>query len=105
MTTHHRGEDTGLFTELHRERPDLAGTLGKLVEDHTMIAAILGRVAELARQAAEAGPAHHGPIARELDGLTAIMESHFRYEERALGDALDTGVPDTGWSARVFRFS
>ncbi len=35
---------------------------------------------------------------RELDGLTAITESHFRYEERSIGAALDHGVADTGWS-------
>jgi hypothetical protein len=32
------------------------------------------------------------------------MESHFRYEERAISNALDQGTADTGWSAQVFRF-
>jgi len=32
------------------------------------------------------------------------MESHFAYEERAIGAALDGGIPDTGWSGMVFRF-
>lgn len=103
LTTHHRGEDTGLFTELLAERPDLTGTVAKLVEDHTMIAAILARVAELAGSATSptADPIR---IGRELDGLTAILESHFAYEERALRTALDAGVPDTGWSGRVLHF-
>jgi hypothetical protein len=29
-----------------------------------------------------------GELGRHLDGLSAIMESHFRYEERQLLDAL-----------------
>ncbi len=93
-----------MFAELLRERPDLAGTVSKLIEDHEMIASILSRVAELADDAARPqGPALEA-IGRELDGLAAIMESHFNYEERALGGALDGGIRDTGWSDMVFRF-
>ena len=109
LTAHHQGEDTGMFTELLRVRPDLADTVGKLVQDHDMITWILSRVAELAGTAAglpSAGPpdaAALEAIGRELDGLAAIMESHFRYEERAISAALDAAVPDTGWSQTVFR--
>ncbi|GAA4603289.1 hypothetical protein BJY16_004564 [Actinoplanes octamycinicus] len=179
LTTHHQGEDNGLFTALLRERPDLAPTITKLIQDHDLITHILTRIADLA----EGNPAAHdrhplatarptgaapvtppateptgapqiamgvtaptraprtapgtadptrapevaaGPsdrtraprtkdssgapeaidpdaIRRELDGLTAIMESHFRYEERALHAALAAGVPDTGWSDPVLR--
>ena len=38
---------------------------------------------------------------RELDGLIAILESHFNYEERRLAKALDTVGP-LPWSADVF---
>lgn len=104
LASHHRGEDTGMFAELLRERPDLAKTVANLVEDHEMIASILARVVELVDRATGS----HGPaleaIGRELDGLAAIMESHFNYEERAISEALDAGIPDTGWSDRVFRF-
>ncbi|MGW5255659.1 hemerythrin domain-containing protein [Streptomyces sp. NPDC004012] len=104
LTTHHRGEDDGMFSQLLRERPDLAVTVASLREDHRMIASILARVRELAGTAVES----HGPvqvaIERELEGLAAIMESHFRYEERAISEALDGGTPDTGWSPQVFRF-
>jgi Hemerythrin HHE cation binding domain len=96
LTTHHQGEDTGLFAALLRERPDLEPTIDKLVEDHGLITGILHRIAELS----SADPAKVGP---ELDGLAAIMESHFRYEERALAEALDAGVPDDGWSTPVLR--
>jgi len=87
-----------MFAELLRQRPDLSGTIAKLVEDHAMIAPMLTRVAEIAGHAA--GKAES--IRRELDGLTAIMESHFAYEERAIGAALDEGVSPSGWADRVF---
>jgi hypothetical protein len=96
LTSHHRGEDEGMFSELVRERPDLAATVTKLIEDHAMIAEILARVRELAAKAADsvskaADSVSEGgeAIGRELDGLAAIMESHFRYEERTISRALD----------------
>ncbi|MFG2914847.1 hemerythrin domain-containing protein [Kitasatospora sp. NPDC048298] len=110
LTHHHQGEDTGLFAQLLRERPDLAPTIGKLVEDHGFITHILIRVRDLADQAAATTPAEAAPatdleaVGRELDGLAAIMESHFAYEERAIGAALDAGAGDDGWSEAVLRF-
>ncbi|MFJ9846484.1 hemerythrin domain-containing protein [Kitasatospora sp. NPDC101155] len=103
MTHHHQGEDDGLFAALVRERPDLAPTVAKLVEDHGFIAHILARVRELAEQAAATPGTDPEAIGRELDGLAAIMESHFGYEERAIGAALDTGLHDDGWSDPVPR--
>jgi Hemerythrin HHE cation binding domain len=104
LASHHQGEDEGMFSALLRERPDLAATVANLVEDHAMIAAILSRVRVLADRAADSPDSAAAPIGRELDGLAAIMESHFGYEERTISEALDRGVPDTGWSATVFRF-
>lgn len=50
-----------------------------------MIAHLLGGLqAALARDASPAGLRTH------LDGIAAIMESHFRYEERVLRTVLDT---------------
>ncbi|WP_436536621.1 hemerythrin domain-containing protein [Actinoplanes sp. HUAS TT8] len=98
LTTHHQGEDTGLFAALLRERPDLKPTIDKLIEDHGMITGILTRVTELS---ATGSPR----LASELDGLAAIMESHFRYEERSLAEALDAGVPDDGWSTPVLHLT
>lgn len=95
-----------MFAELLRRRPDLSPVVANLVEDHEMIASILSRVAEIA-QRLPGQPEGSAPdaISLELDGLTAIMESHFAYEERAIGAALDGGVSDDGWSDPVFRFS
>lgn len=105
LTNHHQGEDTGLFAQLLRERPDLAPTIGKLVEDHGLITHILTRVRDLADRAAATPGADLEAIGRELDGLAAIMDSHFGYEERVLSAALDAGVPDDGWSEPVLRFA
>jgi hypothetical protein len=96
ITAHHQGEDDGMFAELLRLRPDLAPTIAKLVEDHALIAWILSRIAALA----DSPDAVRG----ELDGLAAIVESHFAFEERAISVALDGGTPDTGWSTAVFGF-
>lgn len=75
-----------MFSQLLLHRPDLSATVANLVEDHGLIAAILSRVREFADMAAES---HGGleAIGRELDGLAAIMESHFGYEERAISRA------------------
>jgi hypothetical protein len=104
LTAHHEGENAGMFTDLLRQRPDLEATVKNLVQDHEVIAAILTRVAELTTTAAGAEPAERDAIGFELDGLAAIMESHFGYEERAISSALDEGTDDTGWSAQVFGF-
>lgn len=69
-----------------------------------MITGILTAVRDLAHEAAGSTPERLEAIRRELDGLAAIMESHFGYEERAIGEALDGGVQDTGWGIPVFRF-
>lgn len=105
LTAHHEGEDGGLFAELLRVRPDLEATVDALEEDHWLIARILGTVQDLARES-QGGvtPERERRIQGELDGLAAIMESHFRYEERAIGAALDDGVADTGWSRPVLTF-
>jgi hypothetical protein len=107
LTSHHQGEDTGragegMFDQLLKERPDLERTVANLMEDHQLIEGLLRRVAALADRAAEE-PGGLAAVRRELDGLTAIMDSHFAYEERAISRALDGGIADTGWSARVFR--
>jgi len=103
LTTHHVGEDDGMFTELLDARPDLGPTIQNLIDDHAAIAAILLQVRALATQA-KTTPAESLPgLRRELDGLAAIAESHFGYEERAISAALDNDVPDTGWSRSVLR--
>lgn len=104
LSAHHQGEDAGLFGELLLVRPDLRNVVRKLADDHLMIAGILASVGDLAREATGAAPGRREVIGRELGGLAAIMESHFGYEERAISDAVDDGVRDTGWTTAVFEF-
>jgi hypothetical protein len=105
LTAHHQGEDGGLFAELLRVRPDLADVVRKLAEDHQLVAGILTTVRDLADEAEWATPERRLTIGQELGGLAAIMESHFRYEERSISEAIDDQVQDTGWTAAVFDFS
>jgi hypothetical protein len=105
VATHHVGEDDGMFAELIRVRPGLEPAVVKLVQDHQMIATILDSVRELSMEASGATAPRREAIGRELDGLAAILESHFGYEERAVGGALDGPVRDTGWCKPVFRFA
>jgi hypothetical protein len=92
--THHTGEDQQLFPALREATPELAPVIGKLEEDHVLVAGILRQIRDLL-----AGPgsgAHREParLQRELDGLTAILESHFSFEERRIAAALDRLSPD-----------
>lgn len=104
LTTHHVGEDDGMFVDLLRARPDLEPVIANLVQDHRMIATIVASGRDLATEAGGATTERRKAIGRELNGLAAIVESHFSYEERAISDALDGGVPDTGWSKTVLKF-
>lgn len=79
LSGHHAGEDTALFPELSARHPELRPTIAKLQQDHRMIAWLLGRF----DHAIDSG-APPGELSQQLDGLAAIMESHFRYEERQL---------------------
>ena len=76
---HHRGEDHALFPAIEAAHPELAPVLRKLTQDHSMIAHLLGGL-----QSAVDSHATPAELDRHLEGVAAIMESHFRYEERQL---------------------
>jgi hemerythrin-like domain-containing protein len=76
---HHGREDAALFPRLSAQYPALRPTLAKLRQDHELIASLLIQFDQAV--SADAGPAE---LSLQLDGLAAIMESHFRYEERQL---------------------
>ncbi|MCC2333636.1 hemerythrin domain-containing protein [Cellulomonas wangsupingiae] len=91
---HHRGEDRVVFPGLLAVAPQLRDVVDQLVRDHAMLSHLLG---ELQR----AVDAREGPAAlhRHLDGIEAVMETHFRYEEKRLlpvlsGLALDATPRD-----------
>ena len=81
---HHRSEDDVLFPVLLAAHPDLRPVVARLVQDHSMIEHLLGGLGETL---ASGGPAQ--ATLRHLDGIGAVMESHFRYEERQLLHLLD----------------
>jgi hemerythrin-like domain-containing protein len=82
---HHRGEDTALFPAIEAQHPDLAPVLRNLERDHSMIDFLLS-----ALDAAIDGDAGPEELDRHLEGINAIMENHFAYEERQLLRVLDT---------------
>ena len=84
LTGHHQGEDRELFPAIAAAHPELRETLRYLEQDHSMIAHLLSGLraaVELAASPAE--------LDRHFEGIAAIMESHFRYEERQLLTVLD----------------
>ncbi len=79
LSGHHVSEDAALFPELSARHPELRPVIAKLAQDHEMIAALLTQFGRALNAAAVPEE-----LARHLDGLSAIMESHFSYEERQL---------------------
>lgn len=82
---HHDSEDTEFFRQISARQPQLREVIDKLRQDHELIATLLR---DLEHALTRTGSAEQ--LARHLDGIAAIMESHFRYEERQLFEALAT---------------
>ena len=85
---HHTSEDNQAFPALRAAAPELAPVIDKLIEDHQMVAAILRQIRQLL--APDRPPSAPAALLRELDGLSAILESHFSFEERRIAQALNT---------------
>ena len=85
LTGHHEGEDRELFPAIAAAHPELGPTLRKLEQDHSMIAHLIA-----ALLAATERGLPPDELEGHLEGIAAIMESHFRYEERELLTVLDT---------------
>lgn len=93
LSGHHRAEDGALFPQVVAAHPELAPVVAKLTQDHSMIEYLIGGLdAALTRGA----PAEE--TLRHLDGIEAVMETHFGYEERQLVAVLDASQ-DWGASA------
>ncbi|RKS08169.1 hemerythrin HHE cation binding domain-containing protein [Nocardiopsis sp. Huas11] len=84
LSGHHRAEDGSLFPELLRARPDLAPVVAKLTQDHNLIEHLIGGLRRAVAESTDPEVAHS-----HLDGIEAVMETHFTYEERQLGAVLD----------------
>lgn len=83
LTRHHTAEDARLFPHVLAAHPGLSPVVDRLMEDHRMLAALIEDLDQATRTASAA------QVLRHLDGITAIMESHFGYEERQLTAVLD----------------
>jgi hemerythrin-like domain-containing protein len=81
---HHRGEDRALFPAIEESHPHLAPVLRNLERDHSMIAHLLASLRDALDRAVSPGE-----LERHLEGIAAIMENHFRYEERQLLTVLE----------------
>ena len=82
---HHQAEDRRLFPAIAEQYPQLRDTLRYLTQDHSMIAHLITGLTESVARADSPGE-----LDRHLEGIAAIMESHFRYEERQLLTVLET---------------
>lgn len=82
---HHESEYAGLFPALRARHPELGEAIAKLAHDHELIAALLTDLDQ-----ALTAPGTREQVTRQLDGIAAIMESHFQYEERQLLGVLST---------------
>jgi hemerythrin-like domain-containing protein len=84
LDSHHRGEDALLFPALVEQYPEAARVVSMLRQDHDMIASLLTGLDRAVRSGDSSRL-----LAGHLEGLAAIMESHFRFEERELEPLLD----------------
>ncbi|WP_426247401.1 hemerythrin domain-containing protein [Nocardioides sp. LHG3406-4] len=85
LSGHHAGEDSHLFPAVLAGHPELEPVLMKLRQDHSMIEHLLG-----AFRAAVDARADPAALLGHVEGIEAVMESHFGYEERQLLGVLET---------------
>jgi len=104
LQRHHRGEDGGAFPLISAEFPELRKVISDLKTDHNRIDWILGKLEKLLGDLpAEPDPLTAADVRAELVGLTAIMETHFIYEEKKLTSVLNSmDVPQ--WRAEQPAF-
>ncbi|SFA78242.1 Hemerythrin HHE cation binding domain-containing protein [Amycolatopsis marina] len=90
LTRHHTGEDAGAFPQIADQFPELAPVITKLEQDHAMMS---GLIADLERVvsalADDPSLQERTRLLSHLDGLTAICDSHFAFEERSIREALN----------------
>ncbi|MBE1465301.1 hemerythrin domain-containing protein [Kibdelosporangium phytohabitans] len=83
LTKHHTGEDAGVFPVLAQRFPELKPVVDELVRDHEIITVMLNRLEDV-------DFTDRPNALREINGVEAIMESHFTFEERKIVDALNS---------------
>lgn len=101
LDRHHTGEDGGAFPELAARFPELRPVLEELRRDHRVVEDSLRRLRGLLDGAGRGAD----PVAvrTELDGLAALMETHFVYEEKRIVSALNA-LARPQWDRAVPEF-
>ncbi|MGJ9424054.1 hemerythrin domain-containing protein [Aeromicrobium sp. CF3.5] len=93
---HHRSEDTALFPMLLDIDPGLAEVVATLKRDHSMLNHLIGAMQQALQRHESADQLH-----RHLDGIEAVMQTHFGYEERQLRGVLERLDPGDVGVARL----
>ncbi|UQU67169.1 hemerythrin domain-containing protein [Couchioplanes caeruleus] len=97
VTRHHTGEDETVFPVLAARHPQLRSFLAELDRDHRIIAGLLTRLTALSgRLGAAPTEAGRDELRMELDGLAAVLETHFIGEEKRLVEVLNAVDPSVG---------
>ncbi|MGI5164871.1 nitroreductase/quinone reductase family protein [Spirillospora sp. CA-253888] len=86
LTTHHQGEDGGIFPAVAKARPELAEPLARMEREHEAVAALLAGIQALVT-AEDTAPAD---LLAEFDRLAGDLEAHLAYEEEQLVPLLNT---------------
>lgn len=84
LSGHHLAEDRALFPRLIAVNPAIEPVIRQLTQDHHMIDYLINDF----RRATARGVSTEEKL-RHLDGIEAVMLTHFRYEEKRLLPLLD----------------
>ena len=87
VRTHHMLEDVALYPQLRAAEETLHATLDRLTHEHEVIHEVLERL-DAALVAVAADPSRLPFLATAYEHLWRLLESHFDYEEAAIGTAL-----------------
>jgi hypothetical protein len=87
VTGHHTLEDRSIFPHLKRRDPELVTVVGRLEQEHNVIADVLDQV-DRALVALVTEPDGIAALRAAVDLLTDTMVSHLSYEERELVEPL-----------------
>ncbi|MFF3438914.1 hemerythrin domain-containing protein [Streptosporangium sp. NPDC002721] len=96
LTRHHTGEDRGAFPAIAEEFPELRKVLSDLRTDHNQLDWLMGNLRKLlASLPEEPDPATASRVREEVQALSAVMRTHFIYEEKKLISVLNSmDVPE-----------
>ncbi|MBT2233757.1 hemerythrin domain-containing protein [Nonomuraea sp. NEAU-A123] len=83
LTVHHTLEDEAMFPAILKRDDSLEPVIEKLKEEHEVIAALLTRLDEACVELV-AGDTGLDRVRAEAERLSAVLSSHFAYEEEEL---------------------